>query len=52
MPMVGPLHCKDHLKSQYNLFGRIFVTLFFVETLNFIGHANNTMCDATLHNDF
>ena len=30
------LHCEDHLKSLYNFFGGIFVTVFFVEIFNFI----------------
>ncbi len=38
------LHCKDHLKCQCNLFGRIFVTTFLLETFNFIQYANNTTC--------
>ena len=51
-PVFLSLHCKDHLKSHYNFFGRIFVTLYFVEIFNLIGFANNTTCDITLHNDF
>ena len=45
------LHWKHNLNSQYNLFCRIFVTLLLVETFNFIGYANYTTCDITLHND-
>lgn len=34
-----------HLKWQYNLAD--FITLFFVELLNFIAYANSTTCDIT-----
>ena len=40
------------LKLQYHFFGRIFVAVFHVEILNFIGYANNTACHIALHNDF
>ena len=46
------LHWKDHLKSQYNFFGRIFVSVFFVKIFNFIGCANYTTCDITVHDAF
>ena len=46
------LHCKDHLKWQCNLFGRIFVTPFLLEIFNFIRYANNTTCDIMVHNNF
>ena len=36
------LDCKDHFKSEYNFFSRIFVTVYFVAIFNFIGYANNT----------
>ena len=60
VPMTGKfclafpwLHCKDHLKLQYNFFGRVFVTVFLVEIFNLDGYTNNhTTCDITLHNDF
>ena len=51
-PVFSWLHCKGHLKSQYNFFCRIFVTPFLVEIFRFIAYANNTTCDVTLHNDF
>ena len=38
--------------AQYNFFGKMFVTVFFVKIFNFIAHANNTMCNIALHNDF
>ena len=47
-PVFSRLHYKDHVKSQYNFFGRIFVTLFFGKLFNVIGYANNTTCDITL----
>ena len=28
---ILPGNCKEHLKSQYNFFGRIFVTVFFID---------------------
>ena len=41
--------CKDHVFSQYNVFGRMFVTdVFFVELFNFIRYANNTTYDIVL----
>ena len=43
--------CKDRLKSQYNFFCRVFVTLILVE-FNLIAYANNTTCDVTMHNAF
>ena len=33
-PAFSWLHCKDNLKSQYNFFGRNFVTVFFDEILD------------------
>ena len=45
------MRCKDHLNSQYSFFGRIFETVSVVEIFNFIGYANNTMCDITLHDE-
>ena len=48
-PVNTGLHCKDHLKSHF--FGRIFISVFFVEIFNFIGYANITTCDIPLHND-
>ena len=52
VPMKRWLHCKDHLKSQYNFFCRTFVTPFLFEIFSFIVYANSTTCDITLHNDF
>ena len=45
------LHFKDHLRLQYNFFGRIFVTLFLVEIFNFIRCKNSTTTDVMLYND-
>ena len=50
--VLSCLHCKDHSKSQYSFFGKIFVAVFLVEMFNSIGYASNTTCDITLHNDF
>ena len=41
------LHCKDHLKSQYNFVYKIFVTSFLVEMFSFIGY--ETIQRATSH---
>ena len=39
---------KITINSQYNFFGRIFVTVLLVEIFNFIGYASNTTCDITI----
>ena len=39
-------------RSLDNFFGRIFVTVFFVEIFNFMGYANKTTRDIKMHNDF
>ena len=36
-------------QNHNNFLGGIFVALVFVEIFNFIGYANNTTCDITLH---
>ena len=45
--VFSSLHCKDHLKSLHNYFGRIFETVLFVEIFTFIRYANNTTGDIT-----
>ena len=45
------LHCKDHLKWQCILFGRIFLTPFLLKIFNFIRYANNISYDIMVHNN-
>ena len=51
-PVFSWLHCKKYLKSQYNFFSRIFVTVFLARySTLFSMHASNIMRDITLHNE-
>ena len=51
-PTILWLYWEDHLKWQYNFFGRIFATVLLVETFNFTWYENNFTRNVTLYNDF
>ena len=50
-PTIFLLHWKDHLKSLYNFFDRIFVTALLFEIFNFILFENYLTSDVILHSE-